>query len=320
MASSRPALSETPQRKQPHWASRPPAVMPDSCLRGRRLVARRIISRSPTRRRATFRTLSIVISVGLADSVNASTIGPALFLAAGEHPRWSVLGFTLGIVAVFFLGGALLVLGPGRALLALVPQPTRTARYIIETVVGVILLVGAVVLWTRRRSLSRKAGEDRKRREAGGQGGDSAQQGPSGDERGSDDGGRTQRRRSPALTGAGIAVVELPTAFPYFAAIAKIVSSHISLAGELLLVAVYDLCFVLPLIGIILVLTVASDGATQKLSRIRARFEAHWPAVASGAALIVGVYVTALGVTGLISGTSGRAGRLARRARHVISR
>ena len=115
------------------------------------------------------RTLSIVVSVALADSVNASTIGPALFLAGGEHPRWSVLEFTLGVVAVFFLGGALLVLGPGRALLALLPHPSRTARYIVETVVGVVMLVGAVVLWTRRRSLSRKASEDRKRREAGGQ-------------------------------------------------------------------------------------------------------------------------------------------------------
>ena len=281
---------------------------------------KRIISQSPTQHRAMFRTLSIVVSVGLADSVNASTIGPALFLAGGEHPRWSVLEFTLGIVAVFFLGGALLVLGPGRALLALLPHPSQTARYIVETVVGVVMLVGAVVLWTRRRSLSQKAGEDRKRREAGGQGGHSGQQRPGGDERSSDGGAGTQRRRSPALTGAGIAAVELPTAFPYFAAIAKIVSSRIDLGSALLLVAVYDFCFVLPLVGIILVLTVAGDSATQKLARIRAQFEAHWPVIAAGAALVVGVYVTALGATGLASGESGRTGRLARRIRHVIAR
>jgi cytochrome c biogenesis protein CcdA len=281
---------------------------------------KRIISQSPTRHRGMFRTLSIVVSVGLADSVNASTIGPALFLAGGEHPRWSVFEFILGVVAVFFLGGTLLVLGPGRALFALVPHPSRTARYIVETVVGIVMLVGAVVLWTRRRSLSRKAGEDRRRREAGPQDGDLEPQRPGGEERGSDDGARTQRRRSPALMGAGIAAVELPTAFPYFAAIAKIVSSRIDLGRELLLVAVYDFCFVLPLLGIILVLTVAGDGATQKLARIRAQFEAHWPAVAAAAALIVGVYVTTLGVTGLASGASGRTGRLARRVRHVIAR
>lgn len=76
-------------------------------------VRTRIIGQYSTRHHALFRTLSIVVSIGLADSVNASTIGPALFLAGGEHPRRSVLEFTLGILAVFFLGGALLVLGPG---------------------------------------------------------------------------------------------------------------------------------------------------------------------------------------------------------------
>lgn len=67
-------------------------------------------------------------------------------------------------------------------------------------------------------------------------------------------------------------------------------------------------------------LTVAGDDAAQKLARIRAQFEAHWPAVAAAAALLVGLHVTALGLTGLASGASGRNGRLARRIRHVIAR
>jgi cytochrome c biogenesis protein CcdA len=230
-----------------------------------------------------------------------------------------VLEFTLGILAVFLLGGALLVLGPGQALLALVPRPSATTRYIIETAAGVVMLIAAGVLWTRRRSLSRKAGEDRKRRETRGQTANS-KHGAGGNDQDSSDGGRTQRERSPALLGAGIAAVELPTAFPYFAAIAKIVSSHIGLVRKLLLVAVYDFCFVLPLFGIILVLTVAGDDAAQKLARIRAQFEAHWPAAAAAAALFVGLYVTALGVTGLASNASGRNGRLARRIRHIIAR
>ena len=181
------------------------------------------------------------------------------------------------------------------------------------------MLIAAGVLWTRRRSLSRKAGEDRKRCETRRQTADS-KDGPGGNNQDSNDGGRKPRRRSPALIGAGIAAVELPTAFPYFAAIAKIISSHIGLGHKLLLVTVYDFCFVLPLFGIILVLTVAGDDAAQKLARIRAQFEAHWPAVAAAAALLVGLYVTALGLTGLASGASGRNGRLARRIRHVIAR
>jgi cytochrome c biogenesis protein CcdA len=266
------------------------------------------------------RTLSIVISIALADSVNASTIGPALVLATGEHPRRSVLEFSLGVVAVFFLGGALLVLGPGRALLALVPHPRATARYIVETVVGVAMLGVAVVLWTRRRSPTRDADEGRTHREARGQGGDPGEQGPDDREQGANDGARTQHRKSPALMGAGIAVVELPTAFPYIGAIAAIVSSGLGLWRELFLVAVYDVCFVLPLFGIILVQTVAGERATQTLARIRTWLQAHWPALAAAAALVAGLYVTALGVTGLASGVPGRIGRVSRKVRHAISK
>jgi cytochrome c biogenesis protein CcdA len=120
--------------------------------------------------------------------------------------------------------------------------------------------------------------------------------------------------------GAAVGAVELPTAFPCFGAIAVVVSSRLGLARELLLVAVYDVCFVLPLFGIIFVLTVGGKGATERLAWIRTQFRAHRPALASGAALVAGAYVTVLGVTGLASGASGRTGRVSRRIRHVISR
>jgi hypothetical protein len=56
-----------------------------------------------------------------------------------------VLEFALDVIAVFYLGGALIVLGPGRALRALEPHPSPIVRYIIETVVGVALLVVAAM-------------------------------------------------------------------------------------------------------------------------------------------------------------------------------
>jgi cytochrome c biogenesis protein CcdA len=275
--------------------------------------------------RDMLRTLSIVISIALADSLNASTIGPALVLAAGEHPRRSVLAFALGVIAVFFLGGALIVLGPGRALLALVPHPRATARDILETVVGIALITGALL--SRRRSLTHLAHLGSDDHEARGQAGESGEHGsgdgrqcPQGGEQASNDRPRAQRQRSSALLGAGIAAVELPTAFPYFAAIATILSSHLHLWVKLLLVAVYDVCFVLPLFAIILVLTVAGESATRTLDRIRDQLQARGPALARGLAIIAGMYVTALGVTGLASGVPGRAGRVYRRIHHVISK
>ena len=93
-----------------------------------------------------FSLIGLVLSIGLADSMNPSTIAPGLYLALGKRAKADLIQFTLGVVAVNFLGGAVIALGPGEALLALVPKPDHTARYIGETVAGVVMLVAAVVL------------------------------------------------------------------------------------------------------------------------------------------------------------------------------
>src|SRR5947209_16427507 len=77
--------------------------------------------------------IGLVVSIGLADSLNPTTVGPALYLAAGNRPRRSVIRFTLAVFVVNLLGGLVLTLGPGEAILALVPRPGATVRYILET-------------------------------------------------------------------------------------------------------------------------------------------------------------------------------------------
>ena len=67
-----------------------------------------------------------------------------------------MIQFTLAVFAVNLVGGAAIALGPGEALLALVPKPGATARYIAETVAGVVMLVAAAVLWRRRKVLARR--------------------------------------------------------------------------------------------------------------------------------------------------------------------
>jgi cytochrome c biogenesis protein CcdA len=235
--------------------------------------------------------IGLVVSIGLADSLNPSTVGPALYLASGNHPRIAVLRFTAGVFSVFFLAGCVLTIGPGQALLALVPHPGPTVRYIAETVVGVAILVGFAYLWRNRSRLGAR-------------------------EQGS---GWRPKRRSPGWVGVTIAVVELPTALPYFAAIAAIVASGLNPFEELFLIAFYNLCFVLPLLGIVGVLWVAGDRAVETLERIRAYLHAHWPVLLAGVALFAGVFVTVLGVTGLISSAGGNVGHYSRRLRHLIT-
>ena len=237
------------------------------------------------------RLLGLAISIGLADSLNPTTIAPALFLAGDPAPRRKVLAFTGGTFVVFLLGGLLLVLGPGRAILALLPHPSATTRYVLETLAGVSLLVAVPFLW-RRRGRARMPPEHEVR----------------------------STGRSPALLGATIAIVELPTAFPYFAVIAAIVGSGVGLGRQLVALLVYNVAFVAPLLAIALAVSVGGEAAVGRLRRLRELMRAHWPVVAAAAALIAGVFVTVLGVTGLAGGQHGSVGRVSRRVRKLITK
>ncbi len=235
------------------------------------------------------RLLGVVVSIGLADSMNPSTIAPALYLATGEHARRSVIQFTAGVFVVMFAGGAIVALGPGQALLALVPRPHPTARYIIEVVAGVVMLVGAGVLWYQRRSLAQR---ELPTPSAGG--------------------------KSSALLGVTIGAVELPTAFPYFAAIAAIVGSGYGPGHQLVYLALYNACFVLPMLLILATLTFAGDRAETMLTRGRDLLQKYWPMLLAVLALLAGIFVTLLGITGLALSGHGTAGKLSRKFRHLI--
>ncbi|MBV9809168.1 MAG: GAP family protein [Solirubrobacterales bacterium] len=236
------------------------------------------------------RLIGLAVSIGLADSVNPSTIAPGLYLALGQRPRPALIQFTLAVLVVNFVGGAAIALGPGEALLAVVPKPGATARYIAETVAGVVMLVAAVVLWVRRETLGRR-------------------ELPSPD----------PRRKSGLLLGLTISAVELPTAFPYFAVIAAIVGSGFGPGRQLVLLALYNVAFVLPLILMILTVTLAPDRAGQILRRARDWLQRRWPPLLAGLALVVGLFVIALGITGLTGRTHGRVGRFSRRFRRSIT-
>lgn len=243
------------------------------------------------------RLLGLVISIALADSLNPSTVGPALYLAGGKSPRRDVLSFTAGVFVVFLLGGLILTLGPGHAILSSVPRPDATTRYILETIAGVAMLIAAQTLWLRRGKPEQQK--------------DPSEARPS---------GLFGSQHNPLLLGAGIALVELPTAFPYFAAIAAVVGSGQNLVSQIVLIAIYNVCFVLPLLAIVLMLRIFGARAVEILSRAREYLRRRWRPIVAAISLIVGIFVVALGVTGLIGQTTGGLGRFSRRVRRVISR
>ncbi len=211
-----------------------------------------------------------MISVGLADSINPSTVGPGLYLATVSRSIWRVLQFTLGVFAVDLAGGVVLTIGPGRALLGLVPRPHGTVKHVLELVAGIVLLSVAVALWTGRRKLAR-------RELPAGRGGGSS-----------------------LITGASIAAIELPTAAPYFAVIGAIVASDASIPEEVGLLVIYNVAFVLPLLTIAGVLLFGGARAEGWLRRAGAWLQRRWPVVLAGLLMFVGGVLSVIGGTGLV--------------------
>ena len=231
------------------------------------------------------RLIGIVVSIGLADSLNPSTIGPALYMATGERARGRVAEFTFAVFAVYFIGGAAIAVGAGELIRDLIPHPRQHIADIIEVAVGVALITGAAFLWRHRHRLS-----DREP--------------PRFDPHG----------RSSWVLGASITAVELPTAFPYFAAIATIVGAGIGPVRAVTLLLLFNICFVLPLLLILGTLTFAPNQSERVLSVARGFLQRHWPAVLAGLALAAGLFVVLLGVTGIGATHS----RFLRRLHHTL--
>jgi cytochrome c biogenesis protein CcdA len=235
------------------------------------------------------RLLGLVISIGIADSLNPTTIAPALYMATGERARERVTEFTVAVFAVYLVGGTAIALGPGQLLLSLVPHPGRDVAHVLEILAGVAMLVAAALLWRHRDRLSDRSPPD-----------------------------FDPHGRSSAVLGATITAVELPTAFPYFAAIAAIVGSGLDPARQFVLLLLFNICFVLPLIAIVGTLTFGGSHADRLLAVWRDFLQRHWPGLLAGVALVAGLFVILLGATGLAARGHGGIGSLARHVRRLL--
>jgi cytochrome c biogenesis protein CcdA len=217
------------------------------------------------------RRIAVMISIGLADSLTPSTIGPAVYLATGRRRALRVTQFTIGFFVVNFVFGLALLIGPGRLLLELVPHPQGTVRHVIELVAGVVLMLVAVALWMGRTRLAHRPLP-----------------------------GRSGTGGSALITGASIAAIELMTAAPYLAIIGGIVASTASLPQEILLLGLYNITVVAPLLAIIAVLLFAAERADPWLLRAGAWVQRRWPVVLSSLLMLVGGVLAVLGGSGLL--------------------
>jgi cytochrome c biogenesis protein CcdA len=210
-----------------------------------------------------------ILLFGLADSLNPATIAVAIVLATGRRPVPRLLFYSFGTGFTYFLGGLVLVIGPAGLLHSLLHRKPTTAGHVVEIVIGAVGIAAAVWLWTRR------PGSVEKRVPA-----------------------EVSPPRAFAL-GAGITLVDLPTALMYFAAIALIVRADISAPEEIGLLVVFNIAYVVPLLVVTVLAGVLGPKAEPLLERLRA-FVARWGprllAVLTGGGA---AYILAKGIAGL---------------------
>lgn len=216
--------------------------------------------------------IALAVSVGIADSLNPSTIAPALYLVTGVDASRRLLHFTLGVFTVYLAGGIVLVLGPGHALLSIVARPGRRETHLIELALGGVALAAAVVLWLRRDRVARRVLAHERR-----------------------------TARSSFALGAAITSIELPTAFPYFAVVAAVVGSDQSLPRQLALIVIFNAAFILPLAAIAAVRYLAGPSAEQPLASVRARLDRHTGALVAGVTAVLAGALLLVGAVGVLT-------------------
>jgi cytochrome c biogenesis protein CcdA len=217
----------------------------------------------------------VVAAIALPDSINPSLILTDIYLAAGPHARRRTAMFGVAVFVVTALGGVVIALGLADLVTSLLPKLSVKVKYWLFVAGGVSLCLGATAIWIRRRELVPRrrlaTTEDR----AG---------------------------QSAVALGAGIAGVELLTAFPYFAAIGIVAGSEVSSPEKVFLLGLYNVIYVLPLIGIAIACAVMGDGAAASLGRIRDRALDRWPFAAAPLAAVVGLGLIVFGVLRLVAG------------------
>src|SRR6266516_934552 len=209
----------------------------------------------------------LVVSVAAVDSINPSTVVPALLYALGDHARRDVAGFTAGVFAASTLGGLLLVFGPGQALLALVSHPRPRVVHALEAGAGLLLIAVAAFLWVTRAHVARRLAQE-----------------------------RIRRRSGALLLGAAIMTTELPTALPYFGVLVAVTEGANSALVRLLLVLAYNAVFVAPLLALLAVLAASGERGAAIAAAARRRLIHHAPVLFPVALALLGVALVVVGL------------------------
>jgi cytochrome c biogenesis protein CcdA len=211
----------------------------------------------------------IVVSIGVVDSLNPGTIAPAFYFATSSRPVRNTLAFGAGILVVNLLAGIVLLFGLARFLIGAVPHPGADTKHLAELVLGACALVGAALLWHMRDRVSERYAQ-----------------------------AATRADRASLLVGAAIASIELPTAVPYFAAIAAVAGSSANVPFQLALLSAFNLIFVGPVLLIAASAALSSDRSAARMEHVRTLLIAHAGGLLAGLLMLLAIALLLLAATG----------------------
>jgi cytochrome c biogenesis protein CcdA len=195
---------------------------------------------------------------------------PAVYMTTAPRAVRQVLEFSLGVFTAYLVCGVLLLLGPAKLLLDLLPHPEQHAKHLLELGGGAVLIAVAAGVWLARRRLA-------------------ALPAP----------GSSGRKGSGFVIGVTLMLAEFPTAFPYFGAVALAAGSGASLPVQVLMLVVFNLLFVAPLVAIALVIALVPGVRERVLQPAAGWLTRHWPKVFAGLVLAIGLGLAVGGAVGL---------------------
>jgi len=211
-------------------------------------------------------TIVGVLLLAVVDSINPSAIVVTLYLlsTAGSRALAQVVVYIAAIFITYLLLGVLMVLG----IESLLPWVGGILRgrtgFIVQSVVGLVLLIYSLTARSANRDSSPAVAR------------------PS-----------ASTYAALVMLGVSVTAMELPTAMPYFAAIALISSAGLPLHVWAPLLGIYNVIFVLPPIALLVGHLVLQDRLAESYAALRQRLESGaretmlWVAGLVGGALFV---------------------------------
>jgi cytochrome c biogenesis protein CcdA len=213
----------------------------------------------------------LVTSIALADSINPSTVIPALWLTSARSQS-RLASFTLGVFVVYVTGGLILLLGPGPTLIALLHHLHGPLEHGVQAIGGLLALTLAIVLWR-----SRHTADDQPRVP------------------------RVSTGASAFALGAAIMAIELPTAFMYFGAISAILGAHRATPIQISLLIAYNVLFVAPLLVLLTATRLAGPRTDRWIASISGRLRYLGRLTLTAVASAAGAALLTIGLTGLLA-------------------